>query len=155
FCRSLIALKSMNGTGRWAPTRYSPMITNVKRILLRRSGTRNMFRRRGRKGGPGPPPPGGARGLGVVQGAPLPGGARAERQGQTLDTATCAFDRACGGRRERVSPDGQLLRELPASEDLHEALLGHEAAGPQRARVDLAAGVERLEDIEVHDRVFD
>ena len=45
-CRSLIASKLTNGTGRCAPNRYTAMIATVKKILLRRSGTRNMFRSR-------------------------------------------------------------------------------------------------------------
>src|SRR5215510_837660 len=51
LCRSLIAWKLTYGTGRCAPTRYTAMMTIVKKILLRRSGTRNMFRSRDNMGG--------------------------------------------------------------------------------------------------------
>ena len=44
--RSLIAWKSTYGTGMWEPSRKIPMMKIVKRILFRRSGTRNMFHRR-------------------------------------------------------------------------------------------------------------
>ena len=43
---SLIARKSTYGTGMWDPSRKIAMMKIVKRILFRRSGTRNMFRKR-------------------------------------------------------------------------------------------------------------
>src|SRR5260370_1191352 len=46
-------------------------------------------------------------------------------------------------------------RELAPAEPLHQPLLGDETARPQRARVDLAAGVERVERVEVDDCVLD
>jgi len=41
---ALMALNWTNGTGRSGTTRYAPRSSSVKRILFRRSGTRNMFR---------------------------------------------------------------------------------------------------------------
>ena len=46
FCSSWIALKSTYGTGMCDPSRKITMMKSVKRILFRRSATRNMFARR-------------------------------------------------------------------------------------------------------------
>ena len=51
---SWIALKSTYGTGMCDPIRKMKMMKIVKKILFRRSGTRNMFRRRESLTSPGP-----------------------------------------------------------------------------------------------------
>ena len=47
FFKSLIVLKSTYGAGMCDPSRNKKMMPIVNRIFFRRSGTWNMFRRRG------------------------------------------------------------------------------------------------------------
>src|SRR3954462_8611835 len=46
FFNSVMALKSMYGAGTYEPMRKMKMMKIENRTLFRRSGTRNMFRRR-------------------------------------------------------------------------------------------------------------
>src|SRR5436305_14342065 len=116
------------------------MSASVKRILFRRSGTRNMFRRRESMGG-ATSSRGGAPSLSVGEGVPLGGGTPAERHRQSLGATARALDRPDRGGGERVRAHREGLRELAAAEHLHQPLLRDETARPQRARADLAAGV--------------
>src|SRR5215213_1578849 len=142
------------------------MIPIVKRILLRRSGTRNMFRRRDSMGARPPldsPKSGGerARGRGSASlsvGQRVPAGRRtsvAPGRRNDLDPAARTLDGADRALRERVRSDCQRLGELAPTEDLHQAALGHEAVRAQNAGVDLVAGVERFQGVEVHHDVLD
>src|SRR6478752_3428841 len=79
----------------------------------------------------------------------------APRSGHDLDTAPRRLDGLAGRGGDGVDLDREPLRELAATEDLHQAPLGDQAPCPQRRRVDLGAGVQRLERVQVHHVVLD
>src|SRR6266508_1783412 len=122
---------------------------------MRRSGTRKMFRSRDSMERSASWEPEEWR-LAVGESVPL--GRRApvpEGQGELLDPPAGGLDRAAGGGRERVRAHRERLGQLPAAEDLHQPTLGDQAPGAQHAGVDLGAGIEGLEGVEVHDDVLD
>src|SRR6266540_389635 len=109
----------------------------------------------GEHGGARPPLASGTPSLAVGQGVPLGRGTPLEWHRDALGAAAGGLDRACRRTRERVCAHRQRLRQLPAAEHLHEPLLRDEPTRAQHTRVDLGAGVEPFERVEVHDRVLD
>src|SRR6266850_4002511 len=84
-------------------------------------------------------------------------GRTASTPGQRNDLGGAAgrLDRPDRRSREAVCLHRERLRQFTASEDLYQALLGDEAAAPQRVGADLGAGVEHVERLQVHDVVLD
>ena len=125
------------------------MIKIVKRILFRRSGTRNMFRSRDSMAGCDllrlPTSARGLRSSPVGQGVARGRAALTPRRRDDLDPSTGGLDRLDCALRERVGPHREGLRDLTAAEDLHQAALGDEAVRAQDAGVDDRAGVEVVE----------
>src|SRR5438105_1632126 len=133
------------------------MTTSVKRILFRRSATRNMFRRRDSIGsdllegnGAGT---GGSNGrqvrppsLPVCERVP-PGGRAPSSPGRLhgLRGTPGGPDRLGGGRREGVDTDGQRPVDLAPAEHFYETMLVHQTAGPERLGRHLGAGFEAVE----------
>src|SRR5262245_34433080 len=108
------------------------MIATVKKILLRRSGTRNMFRSRDNMSKPPAASSSGYRSLPVGEG--VPSGRRAAVAPGSRDhlgAATGGLDGLDGAAREGVGANRDRPRELPTTEDLHEPALGDE---PVRAQ---------------------
>src|SRR3954452_15375883 len=110
-------LKSIPGTVTFDPSRYRAMMNNVNRILFRRSGIRNMFRKLESTG----KTPALAVGQSVALGRRS---AVAERRWKDLNATACRSDRLLGGLGEGVGLDLQGPGQLPPTQDLHQALLG-------------------------------
>src|SRR5437764_4135947 len=140
-------LKSIPGTVTFDPSLYRAMMNNVNRILFRRSGIRNMFRKLESTGR--------APALAVCQGiAPSWRTAVAERWWKDLKATACRRNRLLGGLGEGVGLHLQGSGQLAPAQDLHQPLLGHQALGAQRVRGHLVA-IEGLEGVEVDHRVLD
>src|SRR3712207_1287254 len=147
------ASKSTPGVGTCDPNRYRARTRSVKRILFRRSGTRNTFFKLestwqllGRRVS--------AR-LPVGEGVPLGGRtAVAEGRGQDLHGTARGGDGPFGAAREGVClhPDG--TGQLAPAEDLDQAVLVDEPGGPEALRRDLVAA-DGLEGVEVDHGVLD
>src|ERR687889_251396 len=120
------ASKSTPGVGTCDPNRYSAITRSVKRILFRRSGTRNTFFKLestwqllGRRVS--------AR-LPVGEGVPLGGRtAVSEGRGQDLHRTARGGDGLFGALREGVGPDPHGARQLAPPEHLDQAVLVDES----------------------------
>src|SRR4051794_9435662 len=140
-----IDLKSTYGTGMCEPTRNKKTMNSVKKILFRRSGTRNMFWRRRSP---------------AITGCYLPVHVRVSarrraagrpRQRELLDGPTRRLDRAHRSRGEAVGANCQGLGQLAPGQDFYQSSLGNEASLAQRVGGDFGARVEIFERREVHD----
>src|SRR3954447_24900647 len=139
--------KLIPGTVTFAPSRYRAMMNSVNRILFRRSGIRNMFRKLESTGRLLP--------LAVGQSVALRRrSTMAERRRKDLNATACRSDGLLGGLGEGVGLHGHLAGELTAAEDLHQAVLVDEALGPQVVGIDVGP-FEGLECVEVDDGVLD
>ena len=127
-------LKSTYGTGMCDPSRKMKMMKIVKRILFRRSATRNMFCRRESPDITGASTTSCRReeasvAYRLVSAFPRAGGRRSPHgSGRTSVGAAGGLDRPDRGRREPVAAHGERLGELAPGEHLDQAALGDEAA---------------------------
>src|SRR3954454_10811720 len=78
----------------------------------------------------------------------------AEGRRKDLNATACRSDGLLGGLGKAMGLHLYCPGQLAPSQDLDQALLGHQTLGAQAVRGDLVA-LELLEDVEVDDRVLD